>query len=364
MDLGYRLIRPFLFSMEPEKAHQRVLKLAEWIGREPILQQWAQATYSPRSNPRVAMEAFGLNFRHPLGLAAGADKDGVAALAWSALGFGFIELGTVTPGDGQPGNEGVRMARIPSQRAVINRLGFPNGGAAKLAQRLAADRPSIPVGVNIGKAKVTPNPQALADYCQALRAVFDVSDYIVVNVSSPNTPGLRELQSVSALRPLLSGIQRENEAVANIRGIPPRPLLVKVAPDLDDSEVDGLADLVLELKLQGIVATNTTMRLDLLTNPPPIAGGLSGTPLNPRALALTRRLFLRLERKVPIIGVGGIMDAEDAWRRVRAGASLLQTYTGFIYEGPGLIRSVVDGLEARLAASGLQHLADAVGADT
>jgi dihydroorotate dehydrogenase len=363
MDLGYALLRPILFRTDPERAHRLTLRAAAALGRDPVLRELARTTYAPEPSPALEIEAFGLRFAHPLGLAAGLDKDGEAIEAWAAIGLAFLELGTVTPGAGQPGNEPPRLARLAKSRAVVNRLGFPNRGAEALARRLAGRETMIPVGANIGKAKRTPNDHALADYLQCLRAVFDDADYVAVNVSSPNTPGLRDLQSVAALRPLLEGVLAENRRVAKVRGDRPRPVLVKIAPDLADADVDAVADLALELGLDGVIATNTTSRHHLVDPPPPIPGGLSGAPLAPRALELTRQLFARLERKVPIVGVGGIMGAEDAWRRIRAGATLLQTYTGLIYEGPGLIRSVTGGLEERLEVAGLRSIGEAVGAD-
>ena len=363
MDLGYALVRPILFSVDPERAHHLTLRAASCLGRDPVLRGLAEATYAPPPRPELVVEAFGLRFEHPLGLAAGVDKDGEAIDAWAALGFAFLELGTVTPGDGQPGNDGPRMERIPASRAVVNRLGFPNRGAEALARRLAARETRIPVAANIGKAKSTPNEAALEDYRATLRAVFSEADYIAVNVSSPNTPGLRDLQSVAALEPLLSGVLAENRALAEARGRAPRPVLVKIAPDLADGDVDAVAELALGLGLDGIIATNTTRRLELAQPAPTIDGGLSGAPLRSRACELTRRLYRRLDGRVPIIGVGGIMSAEDAWRRIRAGATLLQSYTGLIYEGPGLVGAVTRGLSARLADGGFRSLSEVVGAD-
>lgn len=365
MDFGYATARPLLFRLDAEKAHRWTLEMAGRAGRSAPLRHMLKRLYAPAPDPRLEMEAFGLRFPNPLGLAAGVDKDGEAIEAWAALGFGFVELGTVTPGEGQPGNEAPRLARLPEHRAVVNRLGFPNRGAPQLAERLThgRDEGSPPMGANIGKAKLTPNPRALDDYRATLRAVFSPADYVVVNVSSPNTPGLRDLQTVEALRPLLTGVLAEAAELAEARAASAPPILVKVAPDLADEDVDAVADLALELGLDGIVATNTTLRHELVSPAPPIAGGLSGAPLGPRASTLTQRLFRRLEGRIPIVGVGGIMGAEDAWRRIRSGATLLQTYTGLIYEGPGLIRSVVEGLGARLDAAGLSHLSEAVGAD-
>lgn len=367
MDFGYAAARPLLFRMNAEQAHRLTLDMMSRLGGNAAGRHLARKLYAPRPDPRLEMEAFGLRFPNPLGLAAGVDKDGEAIEAWAALGFGFVELGTVTPAQGQPGNASPRLARLVADRAVVNRLGFPNHGADQLAARLAdakkGGRVRAPLGANIGKAKLTPNAHALDDYRATLRSVFPVADYVVVNVSSPNTPGLRDLQTVEVLRPLLRGVLDERQRLSE-DARPGRPsLLLKVAPDLADEDVDAVADLAVELGLDGIVATNTTLRHELVRTAPPIAGGLSGAPLEPRARELTQRLFRRLEGRMPIVGVGGIMSAEDAWRRIRSGATLLQTYTGLIYEGPGLIRSVVEGLGTRLDGTGLARLSEAVGAD-
>lgn len=363
MDFAYACFRPLVFRLDAEQAHHTVLQGAKIVAHQPQLRWCAKKLYAPTFDPTLEVDAWGLKFPHPLGLAAGLDKDGIAIDAWAAMGFGFMELGTVTPGSGQPGNPKPRVERLVSQKAVVNRMGFPNLGAAALAQRMSARRSSVPVGANIGKAKDTPMERAVEDYKKTLATVFDESDYIVVNVSSPNTPGLRDLQSIRALEPLLSGVLDENRRLAAEKNSKTRPLLVKIAPDLADEDVDAVADLALQLGLDGVVATNTTIRLDLAQPKPRLQGGLSGGPLTPRALELTGRLYRRLGKQVPIIGVGGIMSAEDAWMRVRAGATLLQMYTGFIYEGPSLIRSVVQGLSERLRSHGFQHISEAVGVD-
>lgn len=364
MDWAYAMAKPALFSMDPERAHRFTVERMAALGRTGWGRGLLSALYAPKVGPELAVEAFGLKFAHPLGLAAGVDKDGEAIEAWAALGFGAIEMGTVTPGEGQPGNDKPRVERIPPARAVVNRMGFPNGGAPALAARLAARKTRIPVGANIGKAKTTPNEQALDDYRATLGAVFDHADYIAVNVSSPNTPGLRDLQSVQALEPLLAGTLAENRRLAAAKNTSPRPLLVKIAPDLADEDVDAVAELALGLELDGVIATNTTQRLDLVQPPSKLgAGGLSGAPLAPRAHALTRRLYQRLQGRVPIVGVGGILSADDAWSRIRAGAALLQVYTGLIYEGPSLIGAVTRGLSAKLAAGGHRSVGEVVGSD-
>jgi dihydroorotate dehydrogenase len=359
-DLAYRWARPWLFRQDAEVAHDRTLKWAEWAARTPWACGAAHAWYGASSAPQLAVEALGLTFSNPIGLAAGLDKNGVAIDLWAALGFGFVEVGTVTPGEGQPGNPSPRVARLVEQGALVNRMGFNNAGSPALARRLAGRRTTIPVGVNVGKAKVTPLGAAADDYEITVRDVYDGASYLVLNVSSPNTPGLRDLQSIAALRPLLERVVSVRDALAPERGR--RPVLLKIAPDLADEDVDAIADLVGETKLDGVVATNTTIRapdgVEL-----PFSGGVSGAPLTARANALCRRLFRRLGPAVPIIGVGGISNAEDAYARIRAGAQLLQIYTAFVYRGPGLVRDITEGLARRLDRDGFRALADAVGAD-
>lgn len=363
MDLAYRLARPVLFSMDAERAHRLGLVLARRAARSPALLTLVRRRYAAPPDPRLAVEAFGLRFATPLGLAAGLDKDGEAIDFWAALGFGFVEVGTVTPGDGQPGNEPPRLERLRRDRAIVNRMGFNNRGAPALAARIARRRSTIPLGVNLGKAKVTPLERAPDDYAAALEPVFPGAGYVVVNVSSPNTPGLRSLQSVEALVPLLDRINEANTRLADRHGIERRPILLKIAPDLADDDVDAVAELAITKGLAGLIATNTTSNLALASEPPRIQGGLSGPPLAPRALELARRLYRRLGDAVPVVGVGGIRSAEDAYLRIRAGARLIQIYTALIYEGPGLVSSIVRGLGDRMAKDGYASIESLVGVD-
>lgn len=351
----YRWARPLLFRLGPEPAHEWTLQAAERVARSAALCAATQRVFKGPPDPRLATSCLGLSFPSPLGLAAGLDKDGVAIDFWAALGFGFVEVGTVTPGQGQPGNPSPRLARFPARGALLNRMGFNNAGAPALAKRLAGRRCRIPVGANVGKAKNTPLDQAPEDYQRAAAAVADYSDFVVVNVSSPNTPGLRNLQALDALTPIL-------EAVRQAVG-PSKPTLLKVAPDLDDAALDGIAELALEGPVQGLIATNTTIDRSGLGTPAPFEGGVSGQPLKERALQVTRHLFKRTEGRVPVVGVGGIFDAEDAWQRMRAGATLVQIYTGFVYGGPALVRSIHEGLSERVERAGLRSLMEAVGAD-
>lgn len=314
-------------------------------------------------DPALRITVFGREIPSPLGLAAGFDKDGKGPAALAALGFGVIEVGTITA-QPQPGNPRPRMFRLTRDRALINRLGFNNQGAEVAARRLAR-RPRVPLlGINIGKTKVVSEEGALADYAASAERLAPLADYLVVNVSSPNTPGLRDLQAVDKLRPLLAHVRATLDRVSPDRRV---PLLVKIAPDLADDDIDAVADLALELRLDGIIATNTTIaRTGLATPAADVAalgaGGLSGAPLESRALAVLRRLRARTGDSFLLVAAGGIMDADAAWARIRAGATLIQGYTGFIYGGPLWPRRIHRGLSRHLAASGLT-LATAVGTD-
>lgn len=363
MDPLYGLARPMLFLLDPERAHNLAMRGAQLANKSALLKGLARAYYAPKPDPALAVEAFGLRFEHPLGLAAGLDKDGEAIDLWAALGFGLIEVGTVTPREGQPGNERPRLQRLVSDRAIVNRMGFNNKGAPALAAQLKARHTTVPVGANLGKAKTTPLSGAADDYESTLHAVWSSADYIVVNVSSPNTPGLRDLQAVDSLRPLLSRVLKTNLLLADERVDRLKPILLKLAPDLADDDVDRAADLALELGLDGVIATNTTLRRELARQPAHIEGGLSGAPLAPRALELTARLYRRLGAEIPIVGVGGIDGPEAAYARIRAGATLLQVFTALIYRGPQLVGEIVRGLSARLKADGLSRIQDAVGLD-
>lgn len=362
-DLTYAVARPVLFSLDAERAHNLTLKIAGSIARQPALLALTRALYGVKPDPILGQKVFGLDFDHPLGLAAGLDKDGEAIDFWAAVGFGFVELGTVTPGQGQSGNDKPRLERIVEGQGIVNRMGFNNRGAAHLATRLASRTTSVPCGANLGKAKATPLEHAPDDYEAALEAVWPHCDYVVVNVSSPNTPGLRDLQAVDSLAPLIERVMTVNQRRADESGVGPRPILLKIAPDLADEDVDAIADLAVGQKMQGIIATNTTLRHDLAARPPRIAGGLSGPALIPRALDLTRRLYRRLDGALPIVGVGGIRSADDAYLRIRAGATLVQLYTGLVFKGPALVSDIVSGLQKKLHQDGLESVRAAVGRD-
>jgi dihydroorotate dehydrogenase len=338
------LIRPLLFRLDPELAHDLGLGLLSgWsalaCGRLPV--------GDPARAPNLGRRLLGLDFPNPVGLAAGLDKDGRAIPAWQALGFGFVEIGTVTA-LAQPGNPRPRLFRLPADRAIVNRMGFNNGGAEALALRLSRLRTrgclEVPLGVNLGKSKVTPAEQAAQDYRASFEHLGDLADYVVVNISSPNTPGLRDLQTAEEVRRIVGAIQEPNQRLAS-----PRPLLLKLAPDLADAEAIGCARAALESGCAGLILTNTTVRFDGLRSPTPnlrggLSGGLSGAPLFARSTELLRRVREALGPKPVIIGVGGILGPEDARAKLAAGADLVQVYTGLIYGGPGLPRRLLKGL--------------------
>jgi dihydroorotate dehydrogenase len=317
--------------------------------------RWALRTDAPE----LAVHAFGLAFANPIGLAAGFDKNATAYEALGALGFGHVEVGTVTA-HAQPGNPKPRLFRLPADRALINRMGFNNLGASVVKTHLTRKR-RVPLGVNIGKTKVVPEVEAVLDYVTSARLLGPLADYVVVNVSSPNTPGLRALQAVELLRPLLTAVKAELSTEATRR-----PLLVKIAPDLSDEDIDAIAELALDVGLDGIIATNTTIsRSGLVTAPERVeaygAGGLSGAILKARSLQVLQRLRRKVGTRLTLVSVGGIETAEDAWARLCAGASLVQIYTGFVYGGPLTVWSMQRGLRRLLAQSGLASIEAVIG---
>ncbi|MDQ2825158.1 MAG: quinone-dependent dihydroorotate dehydrogenase [Verrucomicrobiota bacterium] len=329
-----RFVRPLFFSLDPETAHHFALgclRLASHLDLALRLLQHFQPPPKP-------VTLFGLTFPNPIGLAAGFDKDGVALPAWAALGFGFVEVGTVTA-KAQLGNPRPRIFRYPEQRALINRLGFNNDGADIVANRLSQLResgrwPAIPLGINIGKSKITPVDQAPDDYLHSFRRLRNFADYFVLNVSSPNTPGLRSLQEREALSILLRGVADENRTA--------KPTLVKISPDLSLSELDDIIATCEENQVAGIVATNTTLDHSAIPFARNQTGGLSGAPLREKSTALVREI--RKRSTIPIIASGGIADLESAREKIEAGAQLVQIYTGYIYRGPDLLREIVEKL--------------------
>jgi len=336
MKNGYELfVRPLLFSLNAETAHHVTVRL---LGRAAHFDLALRALrlFQPTSKPITLL---GLTFPNPVGLAAGLDKNGIALPAWAALGFGFIEIGTVTA-KAQPGNTKPRIFRLPQQRALINRLGFNNDGADAIAQRLAALRengrwPGVPVGINIGKSRVTPLEQATEDYLYSFRLLRDFADYITLNISSPNTPGLRELQEPERLSELL-------HAIGNEAGTAPKPLVVKISPDVSDAELTAILAVCEENGVSGIIATNTTLDHSSIAPQLDQAGGLSGSPLRDKSTALVREIVA--QSKIPVIASGGIFDAESAREKFQAGSQLIQLYTGLVYRGPQLLREIMDSL--------------------
>jgi dihydroorotate dehydrogenase len=410
------LIRPVLFSglkADPEWLHQQTLSALGWLDQQHRyspgrwLQERLAAAYCV-TDDRLSQALWGLHFSNPIGLAAGFDKDGVASGVWSSFGFGFAELGTVTF-NAQPGNPPPRLFRLPLDQAALNRMGFNNEGAARMAavlrerwgdegrrqevtlltpqakqesmtleggrrqeaegrrQELDAGRTqyppvAFPIGINLGKSKSTPLEEAAADYLGSFRLLKEWGDYFVVNVSSPNTPGLRSLQAADQLDPILLALQHENQGQ--------KPLLIKIAPDLEWDAIAAVLDAAQKHQLAGIIATNTTIRRDGLATQvitetgnavQEEAGGISGVPLRQRSTEVIRFIYQETQGTLPIIGVGGVFTPEDAWEKITAGASLVQVYTGWIYEGPGMVRRILEGLLQRLDDRGLTSLSQAIG---
>jgi dihydroorotate dehydrogenase len=358
----YRILRPLLFHLAPETAHQLTLQAVRFAGKFPPSHRLLLELYKTPDKP---VQAFGLTFKNPIGLAAGYDKDGVAVNGLSALGFGHLEVGTVTPMP-QPGNPRPRVFRLPEEEAVINRMGFPGYGSAYMAKELRGRqkrislfrsvlgtvsknpkraRPGRPngivLGVNIGKNKSTPNEEAVLDYLALLQIFAPLADYLAINISSPNTIGLRQLQGRAALEGLLTqlDIQRKMEEKQLEKRI---PLLVKLAPDLSDAELDDAVNVIISTHMDGIIATNTTLARDGLTSVHrDETGGLSGSPLRVRSEAVLSYLVKQVDGQIPVVSVGGIMNPDDAKRRMDLGAALIQVYTGLVYQGPGLVKKIL-----------------------
>jgi len=365
------------------------MKALSWAGRSKTISGAVRGFYGA---PALPIDVFGLRFPNPVGLGAGLDKHGEALPAWRALGFGFTELGAVT-WHAQPGNPPPRIFRAIADQAIVNRMGFNNPGAEEVAKTLARWRehrrwPDHPVGMNLGKSKITPLTKAAEDYARSFRVLYPLLDFFVVNVSSPNTPNLRQLQDKHALAEILDAMEEvqrsllaksadggpeplsatglSSEASQPARG---KPILVKVAPDLSFEALDELLELAQSRRVAGIVATNTTLGRPPANDPTlqkvyAETGGLSGAPLRARSTEVVRHIFQKTQGRIPIIGVGGIFSAAEAWEKITAGASLVQVYTGLVYEGPGVIRNIVRGLRARLAQNNYENLQQAVGMDT
>lgn len=371
-DLYQSLLRPLLFSGrfgDPEQLHHRAIHLLQWLDQEQTTQRGLRNLLSQTcclSDPALQQRLWNLQFPNPIGLAAGFDKDGVASGVWSVLGFGFAELGTVTCHP-QPGNPQPRLFRLPQDQAILNRMGFNNQGASALAERLGTkhDRgfsSTIPLGINLGKSKITPLEESADDYAASFRLLQNLGDYFVVNVSSPNTPGLRSLQATEQLDPILAALQAENQSQ--------KPLLIKIAPDLEWEAIESVLALAQQHRLAGIIATNTTIRRDrlhterlsatgsLVTEE---AGGISGAPIRDRSTEIIRFIYRQTQGNLPIIGVGGVFTAADAWEKIVAGATLVQIYTGWVYEGPWMVKRILAGLTEKLRIEGIPTLQEAIG---
>ncbi len=344
------IIKPFFFLFEPENIHHIVFKAIKFLCKIPGVSSVIKSIYVV-NDKRLERNLFGLTFPNPVGLAAGFDKDAKLYDELGYFGFGFIEIGTLTP-KAQPGNDQPRMFRLPEDEGLINRMGFNNGGVEAAVERLQNRKTKIIIGGNIGKNKVTPNEDAVSDYEKCFEALFDHVDYFVVNVSSPNTPGLRALQDKEPLTKLLIRMKELNAQKKN-----PKSILLKIAPDLTNEQLDDIVEIVKETKIDGVIATNTTIsRADLRTPDSRLqaygAGGLSGKPLTKRSLEVVKYLNDKSNGSFPIIGVGGIHTAKDAMEMLNSGASLVQVYTGFIYEGPGIVKQICKLL---LADRGRMH---------
>ncbi len=355
----YRLLRSLIFALDPERSHELTLALLRGLRRIPGAVPLARALWAQRV-PSLPVTVMGLRFLNPVGLAAGLDKNAACVPALAALGFGALELGTVTPRP-QPGNPRPRLFRLPRERALINRMGFNNLGVEFLRANLRAAGHPCPLGINIGKNRETPNDCALDDYVATLRVVYALADYVAVNISSPNTPGLRGLQEGPNLEQLLGGLKREQAALADRFGRYV-PLALKIAPDLDETQIAEIARLLLAQRFDAVIATNTTVtragvERDSLAGQ---AGGLSGPPLRGRSTGIIRRLYGHLQGRIPIIGVGGIETADDAWEKLVAGADMVQIYTGLIYRGPGIVPDIVSGLADTVRRLGASSLSEAV----
>ena len=373
MDIYQVALRPLLFNLikaDPENLHSKTISTLEWVGNhgEDQPASWIKSRLQQSfclHDSRLSQSLFGLQFPHPVGLAAGFDKDGVATPMWSSLGFGFAEVGTVTS-LAQPGNPRPRLFRLPKDRAALNRMGFNNCGAdamaALLGKRVSKLDPAIPIGINLGKSKVTPLEEAANDYRHSFGLLKNYGDYFVVNVSSPNTPGLRKLQDATMLASILDALHEEN----NLQ----KPIFEKIAPDLEWEAITEIVSLAQSYKLAGIIATNTTIKREGLNTQTLAqtgkslseeAGGISGKPVRERSTEVIKYIWQQTQGQMPIIGVGGIFTAEDAWEKITAGACLVQIYTGWVYQGPGIIQQILKGLLLKLEQNGLNSISEAVG---
>ena len=352
---------------DSERAHSRVLSVLSRMSRTRLSLSMLGAIYR---SPELPVNVFGLDFPNPVGVAAGMDKNGAAVPSWQSIGYGFCEIGGVTLHE-QPGNPKPRMFRVSKDKALINRMGFNNIGAHALKEQLQfwKDKglwPDSPVGINLGKSKVTSQDEAPLDYSGSIKILWNHADFFVINVSSPNTPGLRDLQESKNLDSIIKKCCEINKEISVQNGVAEKPLLVKIAPELGDGFLEDIVKLVRKHKLSGIVATNTTVDRPQANNDSSEkiykeVGGLSGAPLKDKSTDMIRKIYKITKGKIPIIGVGGILTAEDAWEKITAGASILQIYTGLVFEGPAIAKSIVKGLKKRVESEGFESISDAVG---
>lgn len=358
-----KLIRPLLFRLQPETAHHLTMFGLHVAGKIPGATALLRGIYGTKATRMLETQLFGLTFHTPIGLAAGLDKNAEAVKAFSNVGFGFLEVGTVTP-KAQPGNEQPRSFRLPPDEALINRMGFNNEGIDTLFHRLdALTERRIPIAINIGKNKVTPNEDAIQDYIACMRGLYTQGDFFVVNISSPNTPDLRKLQHGDELENLLIAVRDEAKALSKAnKEEKPKAVLVKIAPDLNEDELTSIIATVVRSNIDGIIATNTTLSREGLQHPNKReTGGLSGKPLKDRSTQVIHEIYKQTKGSLPIIGSGGIFTAEDAYEKIRAGASMIEVYTGMVYHGPAINRQIQNGLLALLQRDGYKHISEAVG---
>jgi dihydroorotate dehydrogenase len=360
------LIRPLLFRKDPEQSHELILSL---LAKAEGFAGMLEAFYTI-DDARLKVKLGPLTFSNPVGLAGGFDKNAVAPRTIASFGFGFMEIGAITA-QAQPGNPKPRLYRLPEDEALINRLGFNNLGAVAIAAKLDVMRargglPKIPLGMNIGRTKIVDSKNAVADFLACFEGLYPYGDFFTLNVSSPNTPNLRDLQEKSLLRELLSAVQQKNRELAVGTKSNSKPVFVKIAPDMEFRQVDEIIDVVTAAQLTGIVATNATafMRENLKSRNGPEPGGLSGRPITAKVTNFVSHIYKETAGRLPIVGVGGIFNAEDAYDKIRAGASAVQIYTGWIYEGPGAVKRINLGLRRLLERDGLKQIADAVGVDS
>ena len=356
-----------MFLQDSEKAHSRILSVLSRMSRSRLSLSILGTLYR---SPELPVKLFNLDFSNPVGVAAGMDKNGMAVPSWQSIGYGFCEIGGVTLHE-QPGNPKPRMFRASKDKALINRMGFNNIGANALQEQLQfwKDKglwPDSPIGINLGKSKVTSLKEAPLDYSGSIKILWKHADFFVINVSSPNTPGLRELQENKNLELVLRKCCEINKECSEVEGNKEKPLLVKIAPELDNGFLEDIVKLVKKHKLSGIVATNTTLDRPEATNISSEkiykeVGGLSGLPLRDKSTEMIRKIYRLTKGKIPIIGVGGIFTADDAWKKITAGASIVQLYTGLVFEGPGIAKSIVKGLKKRVEREGFETISDVVG---